>query len=150
MSEKVLIYTDGSCLGNPGTGGWAALLMRGQHEKLISGSALNTTNNRMELQAAVEGLRALKRATKVEVWTDSQYVRRGITEWIQNWVKNQWKNAAKKPVKNADLWQQLLEVTQMHQISWHWVKGHSGDAHNERVDQAAREAAEALDKTGTE
>ena len=148
MSEKVLIYTDGSCLGNPGTGGWAALLMRGKHEKLISGSALNTTNNRMELQAAVEGLKALKRATKVEVWTDSQYVRRGITEWIKNWVKNQWRNAAKKPVKNADLWQQLLEVTQKHQISWHWVKGHSGDVHNERVDQAAREAAEKLNETG--
>ncbi|MEC7030490.1 MAG: ribonuclease HI [Pseudomonadota bacterium] len=147
MTSKVLIYTDGSCLGNPGTGGWAALLMKGKHEKLISGAALNTTNNRMELLAAVEGLKALTKATQAEIWTDSQYVRRGMTEWIHGWVKNQWKNAAKKPVKNADLWQDLLAESNKHRITWHWVKGHSGDTHNDRVDQAARESAEKLQAT---
>ena len=144
---RVAIYTDGAAKGNPGKGGYGIVLLSGKLRKELSKGFRLTTNNRMELQVAVEGLKALKRATKVELWTDSQYVRRGITEWIQNWVKNQWRNAAKKPVKNTDLWQQLLEVTQKHQISWHWVKGHSGDVHNERVDQAAREAAEKLDET---
>ena len=140
----VKIYTDGSCLGNPGTGGWACLLMYGDHEKLLSGAEHETTNNRMELYAAYHALSVLKKASQVEIWTDSQYVRRGVTEWSANWVRNQWKNSQKKPVKNADLWKDLLEVAKGHQIKWHWVKGHSGDIHNERVDEAARLAAEKL------
>ena len=141
---SVKIYTDGSCLGNPGKGGWAALLMKSGHEKLISGAELNTTNNRMELQAAVEGLKALKRRTQVEIWTDSQYVRRGMIEWMDAWKKNNWKNSQKKPVKNADLWQALAQEAEKHHVSWHWVKGHAGNEFNERVDEAARLAAERL------
>jgi ribonuclease HI len=144
VKKKIVIYTDGSCLGNPGRGGWAALLMHGIHEKLLSGSEPDTTNNRMELMAAVKGLAALKQASTVEVWTDSQYVRRGMMEWMDNWVKNNWRNSQKKPVKNVDLWKDLALEAKRHQVTWHWVKGHAGDEHNERVDQAAREAAEKL------
>lgn len=140
----VKIFTDGSCLGNPGKGGWAALLMKSGHEKLISGAEYDTTNNRMELLAAVEGLKALKKATKVEIWTDSQYVRRGMIEWMANWKKNNWRNSQKKPVKNVDLWQALDAEANKHQVSWHWVKGHAGNTYNERVDEAARMAAERL------
>ena len=146
MTEKVLIYTDGSCLGNPGKGGWAALLMHRGREKLISGAEHDTTNNRMELMAAVKALQALNNRQPVEIWTDSQYVRKGITEWINNWVKNGWKNSQKKPVKNADIWKILLAESRKHDISWHWVKGHSGDPHNERVDQAARDVIGELDE----
>ncbi|MCP8352470.1 ribonuclease HI [Candidatus Synchoanobacter obligatus] len=144
MSQKVRLYTDGSCLGNPGRGGWAALLVLGEHEKLLSGAAYDTTNNRMELLAAVKGLAALKRHTKVEVWTDSQYVRRGMIEWLPGWVRNNWRNSQKKPVKNQDLWQMLVAEADKHEIEWHWVKGHSGHVENERVDEAARLAAEKL------
>ena len=143
---EVIIYTDGSCLGNPGTGGWAVLLMKGSHEKLMTGAEKNTTNNRMELMAAVKGLQALKRSTRVEIWTDSQYVRRGMLEWLANWQKNGWRNAQKKPVKNADLWQILAAEAEKHQVSWHWVKGHAGNEYNERVDEAARGAAEGVDE----
>lgn len=141
---KVVIYTDGACRGNPGPGGWAALLMYGEKEKMIQGGEADTTNNRMELMAAVAALRQLKRSEVVVLWTDSQYVRRGVTEWSHGWIKNGWKNSQKKPVKNKDLWQALLEEAKKHQVEWHWVKGHSGDPLNERVDQAAREAIDQL------
>lgn len=140
----VKIYTDGSCLGNPGYGGWACLMMYGDKEKMLSGAEKDTTNNRMELSAAVKALEALKRQSKVEIWTDSQYVRRGVTEWSHSWVRNNWRNSQKKPVKNKDLWQVLIELSKKHDIDWHWVKGHSGDEYNERVDEAARLAAEKL------
>ena len=147
-SPVVTIYTDGSCLGNPGPGGWAALLFferkDEKHERMLKGAEKETTNNRMELMAALEGLKALKRDCHVELFTDSQYVKKGITEWIHNWVKNDWKNSKKKPVANADLWQQLLEATQRHQINWQWVKAHAGHPENERVDEAARLEAENL------
>lgn len=138
--NKVVIYTDGACQGNPGPGGWAALLMYKGTEKMLQGSEKDTTNNRMELMACIEGLKKLKGSQVVELWTDSQYVKKGITEWIKGWVNNDWKNAQKKPVKNMDLWQALLEVSEKHTVSWHWVKGHAGNDLNERVDQAAREA----------
>ena len=145
-TPSVTVYTDGSCLGNPGPGGWAALLCferKGeQHERMIQGAEHDTTNNRMELMAALEGLNALKRSCQVQLFTDSQYVKKGITEWIHNWIKNDWKNAKKKPVANADLWQQLLEATQRHTIQWQWVKAHAGHPQNERVDDAARGEAE--------
>ena len=140
----VEIYTDGACRGNPGPGGWAALLRLGETEKLISGAEPNTTNNRMELMAAIQGLRALRRPSRAVLTTDSQYVRQGITQWIHGWKSNGWKTAAKKPVKNQDLWQQLDEVLSTHQVEWHWVKGHSGHIENERVDQAANDAIDAM------
>lgn len=138
--SKVIVYTDGACQGNPGPGGWAALLMYKDKEKMLQGGEKETTNNRMELQACVEALMHLKAGQTVELWTDSKYVKLGVTEWSQNWVKNNWKNAQKKPVKNKDLWESLLEAVKRHQVSWHWVKGHSGHPLNERVDEAAREA----------
>ena len=133
----VTIYTDGGCRGNPGPGGWGALLVSGRHEKPMKGGEAETTNNRMELMAAIEALNALKRACRVELHTDSNYVRQGITSWMHNWKRNGWKTAAKKPVKNDDLWRALDEATQRHDIEWHWVKGHSGDPGNEAADALA-------------
>ncbi|EGG93283.1 Ribonuclease HI [gamma proteobacterium IMCC1989] len=135
--KKVEIFSDGACKGNPGPGGWGALLRYGDTEKPLCGGEKNTTNNRMELMAAIEGLRSLKEACEVELTTDSQYVRKGITEWIKNWKKNGWKTAAKKPVKNADLWQQLDDEVTRHTVNWHWVKGHSGHRENEIADELA-------------
>lgn len=136
----VELYVDGACSGNPGPGGWGALLRYNQHEKELSGYEAHTTNNRMELTAAIQGLLAIKTASSVAITTDSQYVRQGITTWIHNWQKNNWLTSDKKPVKNADLWQQLLAATKPHTISWHWVRGHNGHVENERVDQLARTA----------
>lgn len=135
--KKVELFTDGACKGNPGPGGWGALLRYGDTEKNLCGGEASTTNNRMELMAAIEGLRALKESCHVILTTDSQYVRQGITQWINGWKKNGWKNAAKKPVKNSDLWQQLDAESQRHTIDWHWVKGHSGHRENEIADQLA-------------
>lgn len=141
---KVEIYTDGACKGNPGPGGWGVLLRCEGKEKRLSGGELDTTNNRMELMAAIQGLMALKTSCVVDLYTDSQYVRQGITQWIFNWKKNGWKNAKRQAVKNADLWKELDAMTQNHQVSWHWVKGHSGHPENEIADQLASDAAELL------
>lgn len=140
---EVIIYADGGADPNPGIGGWAAVLRYGDHEKVLTGNDPQTTNNRMELTAAINALAALKRPSKVAFYTDSQYLRRGITEYIEKWAANDWK-IKNKPVANADLWPQLWELTQQHQIEWHWVKGHAGDELNERVDQLAREARLAI------
>lgn len=140
----VEIYTDGACKGNPGPGGWGALLRYKGHEKTLKGAEKNTTNNRMELTAALEALKSLNRPCKVQLTTDSQYVRKGITEWIHGWKKKGWKNASKKPVKNADLWQQLDAACAEHEVEWHWVKGHSGHPENELADQLANEAIEEM------
>ncbi|PSU19584.1 ribonuclease HI [Photobacterium kishitanii] len=142
MMKQVEIFTDGSCLGNPGPGGYGTVLRYKQHEKELSGGYLITTNNRMELLAAIMGLASLKQPCSVDLTTDSQYVRQGITQWIHNWKKRGWQTADKKPVKNADLWQQLDRETQRHQVQWHWVKGHAGHPENERCDVLARTAAE--------
>ncbi|WP_321449062.1 ribonuclease HI [uncultured Cohaesibacter sp.] len=136
--SKVTIYTDGACSGNPGPGGWGALLTMGEHEKELCGGEANTTNNRMELTAAIEALNALTRACDVDLYTDSQYVKGGITGWIYGWKKNGWKTAAKKPVKNAELWQALDDALKRHKVEWHWVKGHAGHDGNERADELAR------------
>ena len=137
MTETIRIYTDGACRGNPGPGGWGALLVAGEREKELWGGEPLTTNNRMELTAAIRGLEALKRPCKVDVYTDSQYVRNGIREWLANWKKRGWKTADKKPVKNQDLWERLDELVTGHEIEWHWVKGHSGHDGNERADALA-------------
>ena len=142
--KTVEIFTDGACKGNPGPGGWGVLLRFDKKEKQLCGGEKNTTNNRMELQAAIEGLAALKESCKVILTTDSQYVRKGITEWLKNWKKNGWKTAAKKPVKNADLWQRLDELSGTHKIDWKWVKGHSGHRENEIADQLANQGIEQL------
>lgn len=139
MTDIVEIFTDGACKGNPGPGGWGAFLRSGEHEKKLCGGEAVTTNNRMELTAAIEGLAALKRASKVELTTDSQYVRKGITEWMPNWKKRNWRTAAKKPVKNVDLWQALEKESARHQVNWHWIKGHSGHPENELADQLAND-----------
>lgn len=139
--QYVEIATDGACKGNPGPGGWGALIRYGKNEKEIAGGEPETTNNRMELRAAIEALNALKRPCKVKLSIDSTYVKDGITQWIFNWQRNGWRTAAKKPVKNADLWQDLLTAVERHQIEWHWVKGHAGDADNERADVLASDAA---------
>ena len=136
----VEIFTDGACSGNPGPGGWGAILQFKDVEKELSGGAQETTNNRMELQAAIEGLRALKRPMRVAIHTDSTYVRDGITKWVVNWKRNGWKTAAKKPVKNIDLWQALDDALNGHDVEWYWVKGHSGHLGNERADALARAA----------
>ena len=144
MSDDVVeIYSDGSCLGNPGPGGWGALLRWRGHERELSGSQAETTNNRMELTAAIEALNALKKPSKVILTTDSRYVIQGINEWMPNWVARGWKTASKQPVKNQDLWQALHEQVGRHDIEWQWVKGHDGHQENERVDELARLAAEA-------
>ncbi len=139
--KQVEIFTDGACKGNPGPGGWGAVLRTDAHEKELAGSAPATTNNRMELTAVIEALGALKSPCQVALHTDSRYVIDGITKWIFGWQKNGWKNAAKKPVLNIDLWQALLAAQRPHQISWHWVKGHSGHPENERADKLASDAA---------
>ncbi len=137
MSASVTIYTDGACRGNPGPGGWGALLFYGEHEKELFGGEAQTTNNRMELTATIEALKAINKPCQIEIYTDSKYVKDGIQQWLQNWKKNNWKTAKKKPVKNRDLWELLDEQTQQHQITWHWVKGHAGDVGNERADELA-------------
>lgn len=139
--KKITIYTDGSCLGNPGPGGYGAVLIYQQHRKELSEGYQHTTNNRMELLAAIKALESLKEACTVDITTDSQYVRQGITQWMSNWKKRGWRTADKKPVKNQDLWQALDAAVQPHNISWHWVKGHSGHPENERCDDLARDAA---------
>jgi ribonuclease HI len=139
------IYTDGACKGNPGPGGWGVLLRYNGVEKTLKGAEKFTTNNRMELTAAIMALRALKRPSKVELYTDSQYVRQGMTEWLNAWKKKGWKNSKKEPVKNADLWQDLDEIANQHHVTWHWVKGHSGHPENERADELANEAIIELD-----
>ena len=138
-ANKVVIYTDGACSGNPGPGGWGALLIYGENEKEICGGEADTTNNRMELTAAIKAAEALKRNVKIELHTDSNYLRDGITKWINGWKRNGWKNSQKKPVKNEDLWKRLDEINQNHDISWHWVKGHAGHPLNERADELARQ-----------
>lgn len=140
----VQLFTDGACKGNPGPGGWGAVLRFGAHEKQLFGGQANTTNNQMELLAAIEGLKALKEPCQVALTTDSQYVRKGITEWMTNWKKNGWRTAAKKPVKNAELWQALDTQCQKHQVSWYWVKGHSGHPENELADQLANRGVESV------
>ena len=137
MSDIVHIWTDGACKGNPGPGGWGALLKTGAHEKTLHGGEAHTTNNRMELMAVIEALRALTRPCEVVLHTDSQYVQKGISEWIVNWKRRDWKTADKKPVKNADLWQLLDAQRANHKIEWRWVRGHNGDPGNERADQLA-------------
>lgn len=138
------IYTDGACRGNPGPGGWGALLLMGEHEKELSGAELLTTNNRMELTAVIRALEALKRPVAARIYTDSQYVRRGITEWLSAWKARNWRTADKKPVKNQDLWERLEQVSAVHQLQWQWVPGHAGVPGNERVDRLANEAIDAL------
>ena len=142
--KRVEIFTDGACSGNPGPGGWAALLRYGPHEKEISGAEAQTTNNRMELVAAIAALEALKEPCEVDLYTDSEYLRKGMTEWIHTWQNNGWRTAGKKPVKNADLWQRLLQAMAPHEVHWHWVRGHAGHAENERVDALARKAMRQL------
>jgi ribonuclease HI len=138
-AKTVVIHTDGACSGNPGPGGWGAILRYNGHEKELKGGEPLTTNNRMELTAAIMALEALKRAASVELHTDSQYVKDGISKWIHGWKRNGWKTADRKPVKNAELWQRLDLALQRHQVSWHWVRGHVGHDDNERADELARE-----------
>jgi ribonuclease HI len=138
------IYTDGACRGNPGPGGWAALLRSGEHEREISGAEVHTTNNRMELTAVIRALEALRRPVKARVYTDSEYVRRGVTEWLSAWKARGWRTADRKPVKNQDLWEQLDELRERHRIEWYWVPGHAGVPGNERVDRLANEAIDSL------
>ncbi|MDF2435460.1 MAG: ribonuclease [Mucilaginibacter sp.] len=140
----VEIFTDGACLGNPGPGGWGALLRYGDAEKEISGGTPDTTNNRMELQAVISALAALKVPVKATIYTDSKYVQQGISEWIHGWKRNGWLTSAKKPVKNADLWRELDELTKAHELTWKWVKGHAGHPENERVDALATAAAASI------
>lgn len=140
--DTVVVYTDGACSGNPGPGGWGAVLQFGNREKEISGGEANTTNNRMELKAAISALNTLKRSCPVKVYTDSSYVKDGITKWIHGWRKNGWKTAARKPVKNAELWQELQDALASHEVEWHWVKGHAGHPENERADELARKGME--------
>lgn len=137
----VEIFTDGACKGNPGPGGWGAIIRYGKHEKELSGGEPETTNNRMEMLAAIRALEALKRPSRVRLTTDSVYVRDGITKWIDRWQANGWRTAAKKPVKNAELWQELLDAVEPHDIEWAWVKGHAGHPENERADVLASDAA---------
>lgn len=140
---EIIIYADGACRGNPGPGGWGALLQLGEHERELYGGEAHTTNNRMELRAVIEGLKALKRPCAVKVYTDSQYVQKGISEWIQGWKARGWLTADRKPVKNADLWLELEAAAQTHQVSWHWVKGHAGHEGNERADALANKGIDA-------
>ena len=147
MTNEVVdiqIFTDGACRGNPGPGGWGVILRSGSHEKELFGGEQSTTNNRMELRAAIEGLAALKRSSRVTVTTDSQYVRQGITQWIEGWKRNRWRTSAKKPVKNQDLWQLLDELTSRHEVTWEWVKGHSGHPDNEHADDLANRGIDEL------
>ncbi len=142
--SRVQLFTDGACLGNPGPGGWAALLRCGSHERELHGGEADTTNNRMELLAVISGLEALRKSCQVSVTTDSQYVMKGIKEWMAGWIAKGWRTAAGAPVKNRDLWERLNAALANHQTDWHWVKGHAGHVENERVDVLARNAAEAM------
>jgi ribonuclease HI len=142
--KQIEAYTDGACRGNPGPGGWGAILRYGDHEKELKGGEAETTNNRMELTAAIRALEALRRPCEVDLYTDSQYLRLGITQWMQGWKKNGWKTSGKKPVKNQDLWQALEAAAARHEVRWHWVKGHSGHPENERADALANEAIDEL------
>ena len=142
--KQVIIYTDGACRGNPGPGGWGVLIKFDGAEKELFGGQINTTNNQMELSAAIEGLAALKESCNVELFTDSKYVMDGITQWIHNWKKNNWRTAAKKDVKNKELWQKLDQLISQHQVQWHWVKGHSGDAGNETADLLANKGIDSI------
>lgn len=137
MEKTVYLYTDGACKGNPGAGGWGVLMRYGAHEKELFGGEAETTNNRMELTAVIEGLKALKRPCNVQICTDSQYVKNGMESWIYGWKKNGWKTASKQPVKNEDLWRELDDLVGRHHVSWTWVKGHAGHAENERADELA-------------
>ena len=148
MTDHVEIFSDGACRGNPGPGGWGALLRYKGHEKLLSGGEAHTTNNRMEMMAAIQALESLRRPCKVQVTTDSQYLHKGITEWLDGWKRRGWKTAAKQPVKNADLWERLDQALASHQVEWHWVRGHSGHPENERADQLATQAIDKLSKQG--
>jgi ribonuclease HI len=142
--KQVIMYTDGACRGNPGPGGWGALITFEGSSKEIFGGKLDSTNNQMELSAAIEGLAALKEPCDVDLFTDSKYVMDGITQWIHNWKKNSWRTAAKKDVKNKELWQKLDELINFHQVQWHWVKGHSGDVGNEIADQLANKGIDSI------
>ncbi len=142
----VEIYTDGACRGNPGPGGWGVLMRWGDAEKTLYGGEHNTTNNRMELMAAIQALEALNRSCRVDLTTDSQYLRKGITEWMADWKRRGWKTAARKPVKNRDLWERLDALAQRHDIRWHWVRGHTGHDENERVDDLANRGIDELDR----
>ncbi len=146
MTAEVTIYTDGACRGNPGPGGWGVVLRSGTQEKLLKGGELETTNNRMELTAALQALNALRRPSRVEIYTDSQYLRQGITEWLPNWKQRGWRTANKKPVKNVDLWQRLESASARHQVRWHWVKAHAGVAGNELADLLANTAIDELEQ----
>lgn len=143
-NNTVEIFTDGACRGNPGPGGWGAVLRYGGHVRKLHGGETDTTNNRMELMAAIRALEALKRPCRVQLTTDSQYVRKGITEWLPNWKRRNWKTASRKPVKNADLWRRLDELAGKHQVDWHWVRGHSGHPENELADQLANQGIDEL------
>lgn len=146
MSEdkKIIMYTDGACRNNPGPGGWGVVLIYGEHTKKLSGSVASTTNNRMELTAAIEGLANLKRHCQVDLFTDSQYVKNGVEKWVAKWKANGWRSSTKKPVKNQDLWEQLEAQLQQHQVSWHWVKGHSGNVYNDEADRLANVAIDKM------
>ena len=147
-TEAVVVYTDGACKGNPGPGGWGAWLRWGEHEKELFGGEPNTTNNRMELTAVIEALALLKRRSTVAVYTDSSYVKDGITQWIHGWKKRGWRTAGNQPVKNIDLWQKLDSLVAQHQLQWHWVRGHTGDPGNERADQLANRGVASIGGRG--
>lgn len=142
--DKVIIHTDGACRGNPGPGGWAAILASGGHEKALYGAEAETTNNRMELMAAIQALEALKRPCEVTLATDSEYLKKGVTEWLNDWKRRDWKTAAKKRVKNIDLWQRLENAMHAHRMRWRWIKGHSGHPENERADRLANRAIDEM------
>ena len=142
--KRVKLYTDGACKGNPGAGGWGVVLEYGEHRKELFGGDVGTTNNRMELMAAIAGLSALKSQCVVELYTDSVYVKDGITKWLSNWKSNGWRTASKKPVANQDLWEQLDQAVSDHKVNWHWVKGHSGDPGNERADELANQGVSSV------
>jgi ribonuclease HI len=148
--KQVEVFTDGACKGNPGPGGWGALLRMGNHEKELSGREPDTTNNRMEMTAAIKALTALIEPCSVDLYSDSKYLVEGMTRWIDGWQKRGWKTAAKKPVLNEDLWRELIEVASRHKVNWHWVRGHNGHSENERVDQLASAEAEGLARTEAE
>ncbi len=145
---RLLIFTDGACAGNPGPGGWAAIMQYGEHEKVLQGGASLTTNNRMELRAAIAAFQALTRPCAAEVYTDSEYLRRGITEWLATWQRNGWRTATRQPVKNQDLWRALQAAMRPHRVTWHWVKGHAGHPLNERADRLAVAALNTLGVAG--
>jgi ribonuclease HI len=147
--SAIEIFTDGACRGNPGPGGWGALLRAGQHEKELYGGHVHTTNNRMEMTAVIEALKALKQPSNVVLTTDSQYVRKGITEWLAGWKRKGWQTAARKPVKNVELWQEMDALAAAHEIDWRWVKGHSGHLENERADQLANRGIDELPPAST-